>query len=410
MYSKNMYGLNKNGTFKVWNIAVYMADRGTSGISQPFIEIQHGSENGKLTVKSEWVLEGKQGRTPYEQAVLQAEARFKKQYDKNYRETKEELTNIPLIAMLAKDASNGKAGNSIPYADGVFLSDKLDGLRCLAKRKAGVVTIESRTGQPYSVPHIEEELTLIMRDGDVLDGELYVHGPMLQEINSAVTRTDAQEKIDQAYIKAANALRKYGEGHDKYLKAKQDYEDAQRIAAIRPVLEFRVFDVVDLDTPFVERLENLHNYQFLEGGKVFAIEYLAVTSEEDMIAAHADAVSRGFEGIMIRTRDGLYESGKRSAGLWKYKVFMDAEFQIVDIVADKEGYGVFVLRNNITDETFTCTMGSMPERAEYLENKHLYIGLWIKVQFQSRFKGTLLPQFPTGKMFRECDENGNPVE
>jgi DNA ligase-1 len=174
-----------------------------------------------------------------------------------------------------------------------------------------------------------------------------------------------------------------------------------------------VFDLVKMDVGFRDRLFDLQAYaaeRFQFNGKVFAVGYVTAYSKEELRALHKDAVERGYEGVMIRTHDGIYESGKRSSGLYKYKELMDGEFQILDIIPDKQGNAVFVLQNNRNGEVFTCVMGDMEQRAFYLANKHLFIGKWLKVQYQSRYKKTLLPQFPTGIMVRECDEQGNPIE
>ena len=48
-------------------------------------------------------------------------------------------------------------------------------------------------------------------------------------------------------------------------------------------------------------------------------------------------------------------------------------------------------------------MGSMAERAEFLRNKELYIGKMITVRYQARYKGTMLPQFPTGVAIRDYE-------
>lgn len=418
MFEQKLYGLEKNGSVKVWNIRIedVFCDH-----PEVMIVISHGKENGKLTIKNESVTVGKQGRTIYEQALSQVQSRIKTQLDKNYRADREQLFDeLPLLAMLAKDASMAKLDKvKFQYDRGLHLSDKLDGLRCLAKcllsKDFGVktVTIESRTGQLYDVPHIVEELMGIMEPGDILDGELYVHGPVLQEISSAVNRTDPQEKINEAYLKIAKQLNKYGPDSDQYKKAKVEYNDANRIALIRHTLEFRVFDLVKLDIPFRDRLFDLQEHassRFSEHGKVKIVGYITVYSKEELREAHKDAIARGYEGVMIRTHDGVYESGKRSAGLYKYKEFMDAEFYILDIIPDKQGFGVFDLKNDVNEETFTCVMGDMDQRASYLRNKVVIIGNYLKVKFQSRYKNTLLPQFPTGIMIRECDEDGNVLQ
>lgn len=401
MFSKNMFGLNKNGTYKVWNIGVFHVHGGDHDKDSAAFTITHGSEGGKLTSKTEYVNDGKQGRTPYEQAVLQAEARFKKQYDKNYRETKEELNDIPLIAMLAKDHT--KVGKDETVEEGVFTSDKLDGIRLLAKCKLveGIktVTIESRTGQPQSIPHIEAELLEVMEVGEVFDGEAYVHGPVLQDINSAVQRTDTGSKIEEATRKVIR-LEAKGDKGEKHAKALAELENALLIHDLRPRLQFHIFDVVELEVPFIERLELLR-----EAGKRFAntsflveVKYGYAKSLDELIEQLHDCINRGYEGIMYRTKEGFYESGKRSGGLFKFKLFFDEEFLINGTHKDKQGYVVFELLNNLNNETFDCVMGDYTWRLAVSDDE--FRGQYMTVKFQARNKGTLIPQFGVGKGIR----------
>lgn len=409
MLEVNLVGKDKGGKYKVWSIVAI------DQIEYGIITIQHGKEGGKLTTKTETIESGHQGRTPYQQAVLEAEARVKTQKDKGYRENKADLENLPVLAMLSKDHT--KDGKEDTINEGVFISDKLDGVRCLAKcvlsEHFGVkhVTLESRTGQPYNVPHIQEELMGIMEVGDILDGELYVHGPSLQEITSAVKREDAEAK----YEKAAAAYTKHMDIHaskqDAAWEAKlatlqEKMEDAVHIACIRDDLQFHVFDLVVMDVPFAERLELFTDYVNMrcwadQGGYIVPVTYQYVDNLEDMITQLHYCIARGYEGIMYRTKGGLYESGKRSTGLWKFKLFMDAEFLILEVEPAKDDGSVFVLQNDLTRLTFTCTLGDMTQRAEFLANKQKYQSKWLKVKFQSRYKKTLLPQFPTGIMIRD---------
>ena len=118
---------------------------------------------------------------------------------------------------------------------------------------------------------------------------------------------------------------------------------------------------------------------------------------------------QGFEGAMIRHKDFIYESGKRSSAILKHKPFQDAEFQVVDILEDMNGNAKLVMKNNTNDETFETSFGSFAHRKHQLENKHLYIGKWLTVQFQDRSKKDI-PLFPTGQAWREVDDNGEVLE
>lgn len=388
---KTLYGLDKKGGFKIWTINTSEAGE---------LTISHGKEGGKQTIKNEHIIEGKQGRSVGEQAELEAKARIKKQLDKNYREDKADLETLDVLAMLAADYR--KQGHRIEYP--CYGSVKYDGVRALAKKRNGVVTLESRTSQPYDIPHILEALTVHMRDGDIWDGEVYKHGYDLQDIVSAVKRTDTQAEIDKAQRKVEKA--RYAQPYDaeKHIEATLELEEAHSIHGLRPQLEFHIFDVVS-DKTFKERVEDLDT---LAGIPVVSpliqiTQYLWIADEADMKAKHKEAVAQGYEGIMLRNFKGLYESGKRSADLQKYKEFLDSEFIILDVVPDKQGYGIYVVQNDLNDLTFQVVMGDMASRAKALEDKETLKQKPLTTRYQTRYKGTLLPQFPTGVAIRDYE-------
>lgn len=355
MEIKLLYGLDKGGKFKVWKIW-------TDGAT---LFIEHGKEGGKQQLKSE-VVEGKNiGRsnetTPAEQAELEAMSRWRKQIDKGYRETKEELEELPLLPMLAQDYL--KQGHRIQYP--CYGSPKLDGVRCLAIRHADRVELKSRGGKEYSVPHIQDQLFPIMKVGDVWDGELYIHGKYLEEIVSAVKK----------------------------------YND------LTPDIEFIIFDMVK-DETYEHRLismQALRRYTLscVEAPSIDVIEFCEIQDENHMKQKHKEYVSRGYEGIMIRSYDGKYESGKRSAGLQKYKTFSDNEFRIIDVLPDKDGGAVFCVQNTFANNTFNVVGGSHEDRKAWLKNRELLIDKWVTIKYQTLYKDTQIPQFPTLVGFRE---------
>lgn len=410
MVKETLYGLNKGGGIKVWEVET----GAVAGDSSAVIVVRHGLQDGAVTEQVTLVQEGKQGRTVPEQADFEARAKVKKQLDKNYRHSVQELYDLPLLPMLAVDYR--KQSHRVDYESGVDVSDKLDGLRLLAKcvpsqceigRK---IKLESRTGQPYSIPHIESELLHIMQVGDVLDGETYLHGECLEDITSAVKRTDTQAKIDAAQRKLDKAASK-GLLKDK-LSAEAELTEALLIHEIRPKLQFVIFDLPSAK-PWHERYNELAmvwmgNRLPLGPSFLDVVRYTRVYSEEEMKVLHKSAVDRGYEGVMLRNRNGMYESGKRSADLQKYKEFMDAEFRVRGYKLDIEGQLVWICENDVNDLRFNVIFGSEVEKAEMLAEieQRVAEGLpWqvraLKVNFQKRYKKTLLPQFPTGEMFRE---------
>lgn len=411
MFSKQLFGLEKNGSYKVWSIKA-MGDSLDADIT-----ISHGKENGRMTEKTERFNTGKQGRDAIGQAVFEAEARIKKQIDKGYRETKEELQDLPLLAMLASDYN--KVGHRIKFP--CYTSVKYDGVRCLASKHADHVYLRSRTGQDFDIPSLSEALSQVMHDGEVLDGEIYVHGYELQDILSAVKRSDEKcekeiQRTKKAHAKSYTAAGLQQNPPEHEAECEQAYLDAVRIKELRAKLEFHIFDI-PMDGDFETRLAALGqreaNYPSHERVK-YCIYNWCASDQSLREHHHKQAVRMGFEGVMIRNFSGVYESGKRSGDLQKYKEFMDEEFEIVETGVDKQGYIVFTLKNNVKTERrvagiryidgyalFECVMGDYTWRLEAARNGEQFIGQFMTVQFQTRYKNTLLPQFPTGKLIRQ---------
>ena len=371
---KTLYGLDKGGKYKVWSIQARTYIDPVTDQPQSVIEIFHGQEGGKIQKKVEFVNEGKNiGRanetTPAQQAELEAESRYKKQLDKGYRPTKEELVELPLLPMLAADYL--KQGHRIKYP--CYVSAKLDGVRCLAIRHEDRVELKSRGGKAYSVKHIQDQLLSVMKTGDTWDGELYIHGNFLEEIVSAVKKPNE----------------------------------------LTALLNFTIFDLVENEV-FEDRLTKLQSIadrcweESCHNIEVLAYQY--INSECEMKSCHKKYVAEGYEGIMLRNEQGKYESGKRSADLQKYKEFFDEEFEIVAVGEDKNGNAVLCVFDATAGETFTVCYGDFEQRKHQLENWKEYIGKWLTVKYQTRYKDSKLPQFPTGVCIRETDTAGNPLE
>lgn len=361
MNKVTLYGLNKNAGLKTWSIW-------TEG---DILYIEHGKLNGKLQLKSQVVVGkniGKSSETTAEQqAELEAKSRINKQVDKGYRENPDDLKELGILPMLAADYL--KQGHRISYP--CYVSEKLDGVRCLAIRHKDRVELKSRGGKDYVVPHIQMELQEVMTEGDIWDGELYIHGKYLEEIVSAVKKPNANT---------------------------QD-------------IKFVIFDIVTPDI-FEDRLVQMQgvSHTIGQGGSLRVLHYYLTMDEDQMKHIHKQFVSEGYEGIMLRNKNGLYESGKRSADLQKYKEFFDEEFEIRDVVEDRNGNGVLCVWDHIAGSTFDVCYGDFEERKRQLEHPELYKGKWLTVKYQTRYRASKLPQFPTGVCIREMDEYGSPLE
>lgn len=387
IFEKILYGYDSKKKLKSWRIFV----KGSSYF------VEHGKLGGKLQLK-ETVCEPKNiGKanetTAEEQAILEAKSKFKAQLDKGYRETKDELKNLPLMPNLCQTFEDSQH----KLSDDVFISRKLDGVRCLIEFVKGKWVLLSKKRKPYVVPHIEHEINIALVGTDtrtVYDGELYVHGFKLQQIRSAVTRVDAKEVYE-----------KTGLDEDKL------------IYNIRNNIKFYLFDIIKKDefnnvVPFRKSLDEYNNFQIFKNCKFVEDKlcYLGNLLGKKSEVRHYTKrfMNEGYEGSIARDYNLVYESGVRSPMIQKDKLFKDKEFKVLGVREDKNGNAVLLMDNG-DGQTFETTVGDFNERKEQLNNPQKYIGKWLNVQYQSILSSGL-PEFPTGKYFREMDSSGNPED
>lgn len=360
---KTLYGKDSKGGFKEWHVSVVDDE----------IHVTHGKLGGKMQTKVTKCVGKNVGKanetTPEEQALLEAESKYKKQLDKLYRPTVEELESVGNnLPMLAHDYT--KVGYRMEYP--LYASPKLDGVRCLVRITSSSITFTSRGGKEYIVPrHISEELSKIHLEGPelILDGELYLHGMSLQNIVSAVKNKD---------------------NPDHYR------------------MQFHVFDIPS-ELPWEERY-----YQLLALEQFFSfdscIQFVHCTKVEDEEQAREHLqkyMDYGFEGLMLRSISGAYTFNHRSSDLMKWKEFQDIEAKAIDCRIDKLGEGVLLCRLPVGIE-FECKMRGTHATRLYEEQRKL-IGKWITVRFQ-QYTDAGVPQFPVGTGVRNCDAQGNPLE
>lgn len=280
--------------------------------------------------------------------------------------------SVPALPMLATDWDGNAEFKSFAT------QPKLDGYRCIGSAKE----LRSRLNSIIpSVPHINAALQGLP-EGVKLDGELYIHGADLQTISGYVKRNSPH--------------------------------------VLHRLIEYHIFDIVMLDTPYEQRYEELRRvYNHLETSwsKNFAESRAVVTTAqinnnlanfpikfvdtrfclgsvkynmEQITLHHSIATRNGYEGIIIRDCDGLYELNKRSKALVKYKEFLDDEFQIVNIEQGKNG-AVLVVRTGNTTTNVALGFTNLRKQAVW-EKRERYIGWWAKVKFQKIL--------PTGRLFQ----------
>jgi len=354
-----------------------------------------GQFGGKITEQPDkWIYAGKSKRTPFDQAELEYNALNKKALDKGYKKlsdlTKikfEDITNEELNALVPsiKTDSNGNTKPQLAksstdctinvWEKGLFCSRKLDGVRCLMKLDTdGVIRSVSRGGGDYDVSTTEirndpKLIKLFNKHPElILDGELYVHGWSLQRISGAARLKTWDERCSS--------------------------------------LEYWVYDIVDINENFNERLDKLTDFQIIFGDykKVRFIDHDYVIGWAKVKKLHDKFVSEGFEGLVARKPDKKYAPGRRSSDWIKLKDYQDGEFEITGIEEGLRDEDMCFTLKTAGGKSFKAKpMGTREVRYEYLENWESYVGKMATIKYFT-LSDEGIPMQTIFKAIREKDE------
>lgn len=362
MFEK-LYGLSSTGKIKEWLIEVIDKD------DHSVIRVTHGYTDGKKQVSEKKITEGKNiGKanetTHFEQANSEAQSDWNKKKDKGYLERipREAVKKHP---MLAHEYSKRKHKINWP----AFAQPKLNGVRCLATRTEQGVEFKSRNGKIYyNLDHLAEILCTIMEVGQEVDGELYSHTMTFQEIVSLVRKQKEKPKG----IKG---------------------------------IQFWLYDMPDEELPFKDRLDNLNQLLIGIREHLVPVSTTEVEKEEALFELHREFMELGYEGTMIRNKDGLYKYNHRSVDLLKYKDFTDEEFEIIggkEGTGKAEGQCIFRCKVSEGKEFDVRCVGSNEDREEQFRNLDSYVGKMLTVRFQN-FSDEGIPIFPVGLTVRDYE-------
>lgn len=384
-YISALYRKDNNGNINVWQ---------AESLDLTSIKIYHGRLNGNLIqevikthrhtedeIKSRRNEKRKAGykylselkdntELPSKEGLLQ----FLNAYLPSIRTTADGST----LAMLAK--SFDKANNIFKKVDGYFGQYKINGLRCFirAEERVGLfsdyhLTFQSREGTYWNSLEIledrllnwlpEELLGLMAHENYVLDGELYIPGYTVNDINSAVKNEH-------------NPLNR----HVQYWC----YD-----LAIEDTAQYKRFEILDsylnpFQHDWFEKRQHLNNFDTL-----IYLPRFSITDEESARKKRDDFIELGFEGLIMRNPIEEYQFGKRNMAMLKYKRATDGKFLILDIYpeGEKRDVPLFKLKNDINNETFEVHInGSFEYQKMFLDDKvkEKIIGRYMFVEFGER--------------------------
>lgn len=279
---------------------------------------------------------------------------------------------LPMLAKVLKDNK--------PFDKRRYLGQyKINGVRCII----GAVKVDdlfnpirltyrSREGTDWTPklswmdevikPELEDDLLdAMLEEGACLDGELYLPGYKVNDINSFVKN----EKLPQHYQLQYWCYDIAIDNMSYEARRKFRTENINRICY--------TFDTYD---------QHLNNKS-----KLILLPDVVISDIDDATRFRDKFIGLGFEGLIIRDVNSAYQFGARNLAMLKYKRIDDAKFKIVDVVPEgiRTTLCKLVLRNDVNDEIFECTLNFDHSRQEYiLKNKEKYIGKYASVEFRER--------------------------
>lgn len=248
-----------------------------------------------------------------------------------------------------------------------IVQPKYDGIRCRAlplqtsiPGQSNHLLLSSEENPLFSVPHLNLELDRLGITAE-LDGELYCHGMSFEQITSITSRT-------------VNI-----------------HEEATKI-------KYYVFDIVNGE-PQIKRaliIENLRGLSpLIEVAPFWLCENL-----DDVLKAYDEIIKQGYEGIIVRHPDALYER-KRSMFVMKFKPKKEDEYEIIGFKEeyDKEGnpkdtLGALTCKSG-DGGIFNVGTGFSDERRKQIwDGRDLIIGSTAVVKYQHISSANKVPRFP----------------
>lgn len=373
-YSRTLYSTDSKGKIRQWSIGTY----GDSYL------VTFGVTDGKMQSKTTKCKAKNIGKanatTPEEQAILEAQAKWDFQINREDYHWDVTLANRQIRPMLALDYL--KVPHRVNW-DHAVAQPKLDGVRLTyGRRYRDELGHEAMTrkGEIYLLDHLTDPtiklLSIINSMCDnkclALDGEAYIHGMSLQNIMRLV--------------------KKYRPGETE-------------------AVQYYLFDLVIPGMQFHNRHELLRRALVTYGPNTCfkLVPYQRIVDDEDMKQEHGIYTQDGYEGLMIRHLHSEYGIAKRSPDLFKYKHFLDDEALIKDVWEDNSGNAMFTVEQKNGMPCKVTPKRTHEERKLMLTEPDKYIGKWITCKFQAYTDENIM-QFPVGLDLRECNEFGEPIE
>lgn len=379
-----LFGIEKNGKIKQWNASIFENKDNTA-----YSIIEFGYVDGEKQIIKRDYTEGKNinkknETTPYQQCIFETKKKWKDKKDKNnYSETipcllsssstilPDKSTIYPMLANKYEPNKHKKSDIIYPC----FVQPKLDGLRCIMylDHNSNKIISQSRTGGIYeTMTHIEKIIKPLFSDFPdlILDGELYTNTFPFEELAGLIKKKKITEK------------------------------DREKLVLIK----YHIYDIINNEN-YTSRYNNILNifkkYNFND--LIIQVRTESCEDEKSFKIYFSEFIECGYEGIMLRNKNGFYRQNYRSNDLQKYKEFQEDEYIIVgykEADGRDKGTVIWICKTNENRDFCVRPRGTQEMRKYWFKNGLKYIGKKLTVIYQE-LSELNIPRFPVGKHIRD---------
>ena len=415
-----LYAKDKIGKIRTWSATIYQLKEKTP--SHPpapntpsFAIIEHGQKDGKKQITQRDYTEGKNiGKknetTPLKQCIAETRKKWEDKKEKeSFTESLQSLLSeenihadaslvdkpssesvvsvakkyFPMLAQTFSPDSKTTKKHTIAFP--CLVQPKLDGLRCIVYRDpiTGEIHRQSRTGTYFdTMSHVAESLApLFARFPKViLDGELYTTKIPFEELAGMIKK--------------------------KHLTQ----EDREKLRSI----EYHIYDIIDETSTYEQRLATIKKMFAQVASSTLSsphslpkyiriVHTVEAKTPADFKTEFSRFIEEGYEGIMLRNKEGKYRCNFRSHDLQKYKEFIEDEYKIIDFTQGDgrdKGTVIWICTTKDGKEFAVRPRGTIESRKILFNNGKKYVGKMLTVIYQELTEEGK-PRFPVGKDIRE---------
>lgn len=244
------------------------------------------------------------------------------------------------------------------FSEPVYAQRKYDGCRCLTQLdKNHGMSLVSRNGKSLNLKNIYKQVSALLEEQTniPLDGELYKHGELLQDITSTVKNNDPKDELN--YI---------------------------------------IYDVPIEGLNFERRRNLLLSLDLTDYPNLKVDTGKLINSQDELDEFYADCLMNGYEGTIVCNPTGLYEFGFRTSDKSKIKPRVSSEFKCINHYFNK---GKMIKQSTLICETMSGKTFHVKMKGN-ADKREAYAA-----QFVNKFKDRMVTV-----EYRKLSKEGVPLE